>query len=209
MASRSALPPRSQPRCRRRQFNSGVLARDGSGDEQAEAEFRRVEGDEVAVALRPPARGKVVAETVHCPLLGRRAAISHCVVAWGSARFPAVRVVLSARSGPRVVRAVFGVSCVGLQHCVQAAVQAVSVGALGRTHPRQLRHWPSCLGVAKSSSMEGSSSGTGRSVRHSHPSAALTRTSGGRAGSGQQARNHSTVDESWCARASCAIASTR
>jgi hypothetical protein len=33
----------------------GVLAHDGSGYEQAEAEFCRVEIDEVAVALGPPA----------------------------------------------------------------------------------------------------------------------------------------------------------
>lgn len=34
---------------------SGVLAHSGSGYEQAEAELCRVEGDEIAVALGPPA----------------------------------------------------------------------------------------------------------------------------------------------------------
>ena len=37
------------------QLSGALLARGGSGYEQAETELRRLEGDEVAVALGPPA----------------------------------------------------------------------------------------------------------------------------------------------------------
>ena len=44
----------------------------GSGYEQAKAELRRVEIDEVAVALGPLALVKIVAEAAHRPLLSLR-----------------------------------------------------------------------------------------------------------------------------------------
>ena len=44
----------------------------GSADQQAKAELRRIEGDEIAVALGPPARGEVIAQGAQRPLLGLR-----------------------------------------------------------------------------------------------------------------------------------------
>jgi hypothetical protein len=43
-----------------------------SGDEQAQAKFCRVEGDEVAVEFGPPAGGKIIAEAAHRPVLSLR-----------------------------------------------------------------------------------------------------------------------------------------
>jgi hypothetical protein len=44
----------------------------GSGYEQAESGLCLVEAGEVAVVLSPPARGEVIAEAAHRPLLGLR-----------------------------------------------------------------------------------------------------------------------------------------
>jgi len=51
--------------------------RRGSGYEQAKAELRCVESDEVAVAFGPPAGGKVITEAAHGPLLGLRPTLAH------------------------------------------------------------------------------------------------------------------------------------
>ena len=45
----------------------------GSGDEESKAELGRVEIEKVVVALGPPARCDVIAESAHCSLLGVRA----------------------------------------------------------------------------------------------------------------------------------------
>ena len=49
-----------------------MFERRGSGYEQAEVDLCRVERDEVAVAFCPPARGRVVTEAAHRPLLDLR-----------------------------------------------------------------------------------------------------------------------------------------
>src|SRR4249919_2730538 len=51
---------------------SGASVVTRSGDQQAKAELCRLEIDEVAVAFSPPTRREVIAEAVHCPLLGVR-----------------------------------------------------------------------------------------------------------------------------------------
>lgn len=44
----------------------------GSDDKQAKAKLCRVEFEEVAVALGPPARREIITMGAHCPLLGLR-----------------------------------------------------------------------------------------------------------------------------------------
>jgi hypothetical protein len=45
-------------------------AAEASGDQQAQAEFRRLKIDELPVSLGPPARGEVIMHALHCPLTG-------------------------------------------------------------------------------------------------------------------------------------------
>src|SRR5438477_9778607 len=70
--------------------------RRGSGYEQAKAELRRVESDEVAVAFGPPARDKVITEAPHCPLLGIRPDS-------GPYRYSATNVIVQVCLGPAPV----------------------------------------------------------------------------------------------------------
>src|SRR5580692_1004773 len=68
----------------------------GSGDEQAKAELRGIESDEVAVAFGPPAAGQVSTEVAHRPLLGLRSDS-------GPHRYSATDLIVEVGLGPAPV----------------------------------------------------------------------------------------------------------
>ena len=103
----------------------------GSGDKQAAVEHGRVEIEQVAVALGPAAGCEVVAEVVHCRLLGVRSDSA-------PDRHAAADVLVEVRLGPAPVGLVEAVSAVpGMgTGSVRAAIVPASSASEGRLAQR-------------------------------------------------------------------------